>query len=88
MNKNIEFLIVSNEDSLKIIKFQNEFKYSFPLFIINKKELESSDLNPTDYPTTYIITPDKKIALKETNAVNWYNKNVINFIEKIIKENK
>ncbi len=83
-NDNIEFVIVSNENSEKVKKFIKKKDFSFPVYTTNNaspKVFQTSSI-----PATFLISKNNKIIINETGALNWSGEKVINVVEKLIKE--
>ena len=81
----IEFIIVSPDEDLSIIKKYEEY-YEFPLPFYNSNRILPLNVAVNSYPTTYIIDKNKKILLTIQGAHDWSTKNVIDFLNKLSKE--
>ena len=78
----IGFACISNESLEAIRAFKTKKKYSFPMYQI---EMEVPDeFEPERIPATFIISGDRKVALKHVGGADWSHEKVINFIEELI----
>jgi len=68
-NDQIEFLLVSNESVETINQFIKKKKYSFPVYSTREQSPEAFSSN--SIPTTFVISPEGDIVVKEVGAVNW-----------------
>jgi thiol-disulfide isomerase/thioredoxin len=81
----IGFALISNEDIGMIAEFKNRNKYTFPVYQI---EMDIPEVfNLTIIPATFIISPDRKIALKHVGGANWSHEDVMKYLDELI-ENK
>ena len=83
-NENVAFFMISDEDSDKIKSFIDRKEYSFPVF-------QSLGETPVGFrsrsiPTTYILSKDNQIVIKETGAANWGGKKTEEIIKTLINE--
>jgi thiol-disulfide isomerase/thioredoxin len=80
----IGFAMISNEDIETIADFKNRNKYTFPVYQI---EMEIPEIfNLSSIPITFIISPDRKIALKHVGGADWNHEDVINFLDELIND--
>ena len=81
-NEKIAFVMLSldrPETHDKVVKFVSDKQYSFPVFAPAgnlPRQLQVSTI-----PTTFIISPDGKIASKKVGAANYDNDKFRNFLE-------
>jgi thiol-disulfide isomerase/thioredoxin len=80
----IGFALISNEDIGMIEDYRNRNKYAFPVYQIEMEIPEVFNLNII--PATFIISPDRKIALKHVGGADWSHKDVMNFLDELIDE--
>lgn len=81
--ENIIFLLASNESVEKIEEFGNTNKYKFNYVRIENSE----EMNVQALPTTFIFNPEGNLIFSETGSRKWNEKNNIDMILKIAKEN-
>jgi thiol-disulfide isomerase/thioredoxin len=83
-NKEVVFLMVSDENISKISTFISKKKYTFPVF-------QSISDTPVGFrsnsiPTTFILSKDNKIVSKTVGSANWSGKKTVNLINELIAE--
>ncbi len=83
-NKNIQFLLVTNEPVQKAQEFIRKREYDFPVF--SSVTTTPSVFKSSVIPTTFIISKKGKILVNETGATNWSGKTTTELIEKLINE--
>jgi thiol-disulfide isomerase/thioredoxin len=81
----VGFAIISNEDIGMIEDFRNRNKYTFPVYQIQMEIPEIFNLSII--PSTFILAPDRRIALKHVGGADWSHADVMNFIDELIDEN-
>ena len=81
----IGFAMISNEDIGMIEDFRNRNKYTFPVYQIETEIPEVFNL--TIIPATFIISPDRKIALKHVGGADWSHEDVMKYLDEL-NENK
>ena len=81
--ENIIFLLASNESVEQIEEFGNTNKYKFNYVRIENGE----EMNVQALPTTFIFNRDGNLVFSETGSRKWNEKNNIDLILKIAKEN-
>ena len=81
--ENIIFLLASNENVGQIEEFENTNKYKFNYVRIENGE----EMNVQALPTTFIFNRDGNLVFSETGSRKWNEKNNIDLILKIAKEN-
>ncbi len=82
-NENIIFLMASNESSEQIEEFTNTRDYKFNFVRIENSE----EMNVQALPTTFIFNKKGELVFSETGSRKWNEKNNIDLILKIAKEN-
>ncbi len=83
-NDDVRFLLVSNESSQKVKPFIEKKSYTFPVYTTqyqSPKVFFSQSI-----PTTFVISKDGKIKIKETGALNWGGSKMEGIINDLIKE--
>jgi len=81
--ENIIFLLASNESVEQIEEFSNTNKYKFNYVRIENGE----EMNVQALPTTFIFNRKGNLVFSETGSRKWNEKNNIDLILKIAKEN-
>lgn len=82
-NKNIIFLMASDESAEQIKDFRSTHDYKFNYVRIENSE----EMNIQALPTTFIYNNKGKLVFSETGSRKWNDKNNIDTILKIAKEN-
>ncbi len=84
-NEEVEFLLVSsNESPQKVKTFIEKKSYTFPVYTTqypSPKVFFSQSI-----PTTFVISKDGKIKIKETGALNWGGSKMEGIINDLINE--
>ena len=83
-NENIIFLMASNESPEQIEEFTNTRDYKFNFVRIENSE----EMNVQALPTTFIFNKKGELVFSETGFRKWNEKNNIDLILKIAKENE
>jgi thiol-disulfide isomerase/thioredoxin len=81
----IGFAMISNEDIGMIEEFRNRNKYTFPVYQVETEIPEIFNLSII--PATFIIAPDRSIALKHVGGADWSHEDVMKYLDELI-ENK
>jgi thiol-disulfide isomerase/thioredoxin len=80
----IAFAMISNEDIGMIEDFRNRNKYTFPVYQI---EMDIPEVfNLSIIPATFIISPDRKIALKHVGGADWSHEDVMKYLDELIED--
>lgn len=83
-NKNFVMLAVSvGEDNKTVKNFLSKNRYTFPIFTDNKRDIETK-YSTGSIPTTYIIDKNGNILAQFIGARDWYSKEAISLIEKLL----
>ena len=82
-NEKIIFLLASNESAEQIEEFSNTHDYKFNYVRIENSE----EMNVLALPTTFIFNSKGDLLFSETGSRKWNEKNNIDLILKIAKEN-
>ncbi len=83
-NKSIEFFVVSNEKMIKVRSFAQKKGYKLP-FYTNRFQVPKV-FSSNSIPVTFVVSKSGKIIMKEIGAANWGSKNIVEIIDKLIKE--
>ena len=78
----IGFACISTESLETIRAFKTKKKYSFTMYQIEMEIPDEFELNII--PATFIISRDRKVALKHVGGADWSHDKVINFLEGLI----
>lgn len=81
-NDKVAFVLVSNEPVETIRKFVNKKQYTFPVYSTRERSPEAFLTN--SIPTTYIISPEGEIVVKEIGAYNWGGSKMIQTIKDLL----
>jgi len=84
-NGKIGFACISNESIETINEFINKNKYTFPVYQVETEIPQ--EFNVTGIPATFIISRDRKIALKHVGGADWSHEKVISYINELIGKN-
>ena len=80
----VSFILVSNETPGKIIPFLNSKSFNLPVYTPLYQTPQIFESN--SIPTTFIISKDGKIVLKDTGAKKWDGQNVRKLLDKLIAQ--
>ncbi|MCF6366826.1 MAG: TlpA family protein disulfide reductase [Bacteroidales bacterium] len=83
-NENIAFLLVSNESPERVKAFIDKKSYTFPVYTTKYKSPEV--FFSQSIPTTFVISKDGIIKIKETGALNWGGSKTEKIINDLIKD--
>ncbi len=81
-NDQVVFLLVSNESIEKINQFSQKRQYTFPVYAA--QEQSPLAFNTNSIPTTFVISPEGEIVIKEIGAVNWGGSKMEQIIRELI----
>ena len=80
----IGFACISNESIDVIKEFIDKNKFTFPVYQI---EMEiPKEFNVNGIPATFIISRDRKIALKHVGGADWNHETVMNYLDELIDQ--
>jgi hypothetical protein len=82
-DEKIIFLMASGESAEQIKDFNTDHDYKFNYVRIENSE----EMNVQALPTTFIFNPEGNLVFSETGFRKWDEKNNIDLILKIAKEN-
>jgi peroxiredoxin len=83
-NDQIAFLLVSNESTAKVQSFIDKREFTFPVFTTQQRSPEV--FATRSIPTTFIISKNGQIKVRETGAYNWGGSKTKGIIEELLKE--
>lgn len=83
-NEKVAFLIVSNENSAPVEKFMQRKGYTFPSYL-NKFKMPDAFATQS-IPTTFVISKEGKIVIRELGASDWASESMIEIMEKLINQ--
>jgi len=81
-NDQVVFLLVSNESVETIKKFVEKKNYTFPVYSTRQRNPEAFSTN--SIPTTYVISPEGEIVVKEIGALNWGGSKMVQMINDLL----
>ena len=78
----IDFVLIAMQDEEeKVVKFMKENNYTAPVYIAQSPI--SKNILPKAFPTTFLLTKDGRILLKEDSSKDWNSKSVNEFIDNV-----
>ncbi|MCF6349563.1 MAG: TlpA family protein disulfide reductase [Flavobacteriaceae bacterium] len=80
----IAFVFITSDSKIKITKFYQDNNYNLPTY--NLASAIAPEISTKSLPTTFIVTKNGKIALKETGASNWNSTKVRQLLNTLINE--
>lgn len=81
---NVDFYFVTSEEPERVQRFLTKHNYTFPVYL---QQFEAPDqLQSTVLPTTYVISKNGKIAIKETGVADWNSKKTRNLVDRLLSE--
>ena len=80
----IQFLMISNENTAKISRFVQSKNYNFPVFSTQSQSPASFATN--SIPTTFVVSKSGKIVIKEIGAANWGGKKMKKMMRDLLSE--
>jgi len=83
-NKNVVFLLASNEEVSQIESFIKKHNYTFQYVHLENME----DLGIQALPTTYIFNPEGKLKFLEAGSRNWNDSASLELITKIMNDHE
>ncbi len=83
-NDQIAFLLVSNESSAKVQSFIDARDFTFPVFTTQQRSPEP--FSTRSIPTTFVLSKNGEIKVRETGAYNWGGKKMVGIIEELLEE--
>ena len=83
-NKDVAVFLISNEDNQTVQAFLDKRDYNFPVYTTQFKA--PALLQSRSIPTSFIISKNREIVVKETGAANWGGKKTEELINRLIAE--
>lgn len=80
-DESIVFLLISNEKEAVVQKFIRKNQYTFPVYIARSNTPES--FYSPSIPTTYLVSPNGEIVLKEVGSKKWHGDKTIELIKSL-----
>ena len=81
---NVDFYFVTSEEPERVHRFLTKHNYTFPVYL---QQFEApGQLQSTVLPTTYVISKNGKIAIKETGVADWNSKKTRNLVDRLLSE--
>lgn len=81
----LEFACISTEPIDTIRKLRDEKGFTFPMY--HSDNPLPKELNTEGIPTTFILMPDRTVALKTIGGANWSHATVKDFINDLLNRN-
>jgi thiol-disulfide isomerase/thioredoxin len=79
----IAFVCISNEEASKINQFVREKGFTFPIYTM--RGAPPAIFKTRGIPSTFILSPDGKIAFKHVGSAKWDDEKSIDFIKGLMK---
>ena len=79
----IAFVCISNEEASKINQFVREKGFTFPIYTM--RGAPPAIFKTRGIPSTFILSPDGKIAFKHVGSAKWDDEKSIDFIKGLVK---
>jgi peroxiredoxin len=83
-NRNIVFLLVTNENKATVDKFLSKRNFQVPIYM-SMTEYPKEFFSET-IPATYVVNKKGEIVMKEKRATKWNATSSIELIDKLINE--
>jgi thiol-disulfide isomerase/thioredoxin len=83
-DRNVVFLMVSNETPEVIQKFISKKGYNFPVYINRYKVPDVFSSN--SIPVTFVISKSGKLVIREVGAVNWAGEHMKKTMQELVGE--
>lgn len=83
-NPNIEFVLVTNENTSVISQFIDRKKYTFPVYTALTNPPNKFSTN--SIPTTFLINKNGEILIHKVGAANWSGKKMVETINNALKD--
>ena len=80
----VDFYLVTSEEPEIVQRFMNKKGYTFPVYIQRTKAPEV--LFSQSLPTTYLISKEGEIIIKEIGAADWDSKKTKKVIDRLLTE--
>ena len=83
-DEGVVFVCVSNEETSKVSRFVKEKGFTFPIYTI--RGAPPGVFKTRGIPTTFIISPDGKIAFRYVGSAKWDDEKSIAFINDLLQK--
>ncbi len=80
-DEDVAFLLITNENKDVVVKFIEENDYSFPVYLARSNTPQS--LFSPSIPTTFLVSPEGEIVLKEVGSKKWHGEKTIELIRSL-----
>ncbi|MDA3810891.1 MAG: TlpA family protein disulfide reductase [Spirochaetaceae bacterium] len=77
-DENVVFLMVTNEKKSVVEEFINKNFYTFPV-LLSRSNTPEAFYSPS-IPTTFLVSPEGEIVLKEVGSKKWHGDNTVQLI--------
>lgn len=81
--ESVAFLLVTNQEPAVVEAFMDKHGYELP--VVYAVDATPGVFEHGSIPTTYIISPEGKIVVKKTGAVNWDSKGTDRIFKQLIR---
>jgi len=81
--ESVAFLLVTNQEPPVVEAFMQKHGYTVPVHYAGSAP--PSSLEYSSIPTTFILSPDGKIAVHKKGAINWDSKGTDRIFEQLLK---
>jgi len=82
-DEGVIFVCISNEEASKVNQFAKEKGFTFPIYTMHGAP--PLVFKTRGIPSTFILSPDGKIAFKHIGSAKWDDDNSIDFIKGLMK---
>lgn len=80
----IDFVLIAMQDEEEnVVKFMKDNNYTAPVYIAQSPI--SKNILPKAFPTTFLLSKNGRILLKEDSSKDWNSKSVNEFIDNVSK---
>ena len=83
-NRQVEFLMISNEDPQKVARFIKRKGYTFPVYINHYQLPQAFQTN--SIPTTFVVSKSGDIVINQVGAANWSGSKMLETMDRLIHE--
>ncbi|MCH2489739.1 MAG: TlpA family protein disulfide reductase [Flavobacteriales bacterium] len=80
----VDFYFISSETPETLAYFLQKKNYDLPVYI--PQQQAPKELNANSLPTTYLLSKDGSIVIKEIGAAHWSSEKVTTTIDRLLKE--
>jgi thiol-disulfide isomerase/thioredoxin len=83
-DENVVFLLISNEQLEKVVRYHERKKYDIPFYIIDNEGFIPQQYFSQSIPTTFIINKEGKIVKASAGAEDWDDKEFVETLKKML----